>query len=140
MVMEPEPMASIIVPAYPVNGVLARFGWNFGRIWGQFGGFGEGGCRQGQDGGGMGRRGLIGNGVGLYRGAAGHGDGYDDDEDGEGEVEARRPDYQPAEQGQAGVGRLARRRFLRQAASPARPCPTAARRAAGPAAFPASGG
>ena len=114
MVMEPEPMDSIIVPAYPVNGVLARFGWDFGRIWGQFGGFGEGGCRQGQDGGGMGRRGLMGNGVGLYRGAAGHGDGYDDDEDGEDEVEARRPDYQFAEHRQPG--------------------------AAGPAAFPASGG
>ena len=52
MVMEPELMDSIIVPAYLVNGVLARLGWNFGRIWGQFGGFGEGGCRQGQDGGG----------------------------------------------------------------------------------------
>ena len=34
MVMEPEPMYSVIVPAYPVKRILARFGWHFGRILG----------------------------------------------------------------------------------------------------------
>ena len=34
MVIEPEPMYSVIVPICPVKRVLARFGWNFGRILG----------------------------------------------------------------------------------------------------------
>ena len=35
MVIEPEPMASIIVPIHPVKRILARLGRDFRRIWGR---------------------------------------------------------------------------------------------------------